>query len=450
MRKLTLIFLSLLFIVSAVTAQETKGKPTILVIPFDAKNIEQTEVEVLLDTFTNKIADSGKFKVVDRSKIDEIKKEHEFQNSNWSSDEKAAKLGNALNANIVVTGQLMPFKDKIVVSFRMLDVNTMEIVTSATARVSDTSEFFDKIPEIVKKLTGEIKSISTTSNITTSKTESSSVSTNVSTPKTRSTSSTSNITTSKTESSSISTNISTPKTKSTSSTSNITTSKPESSSVSTNVSTPKTRSTLSTSSISIPRTSNFSTSSTSKTTTTYGKTYNIGDTGPGGGIIFYYSEAGFDVYEPDGSVKKCHYLEVSKFDLGDIRWCTQRNYNASCCDITTLTDVGTGRINTFKIIKSSHKGGRITKENCAALACHSYSTATTKTGDWFLPSKDELNLLYQNLGKRVMLSNTTNNDYYWSSSQGNSYDSWLQRFSDGNQYHTTKEDTFSVRAVRAF
>ena len=422
MRKLTLIFLSLLFIVSAVTAQETKGKPTILVIPFDAKNIEQTEVEVLLDTFTNKIADSGKFKVVDRSKIDEIKKEHEFQNSNWSSDEKAAKLGNALNANIVVTGQLMPFKDKIVVSFRMLDVNTMEIVTSATARVSDTSEFFDKIPEIVKKLTGEIKSISTTSNITTSKTESSS----------------------------ISTNISTPKTKSTSSTSNITTSKPESSSVSTNVSTPKTRSTLSTSSISIPRTSNFSTSSTSKTTTTYGKTYNIGDTGPGGGIIFYYSEAGFDVYEPDGSVKKCHYLEVSKFDLGDIRWCTQRNYNASCCDITTLTDVGTGRINTFKIIKSSHKGGRITKENCAALACHSYSTATTKTGDWFLPSKDELNLLYQNLGKRVMLSNTTNNDYYWSSSQGNSYDSWLQRFSDGNQYHTTKEDTFSVRAVRAF
>ena len=424
MRKLTLIFLSLLFIVSAVTAQETKGKPTILVIPFDAKNIEQTEVEVLLDTFINKIADSGKFKVVDRSKIDEIKKEHEFQNSNWSSDEKAAKLGNALNANIVVTGQLMPFKDKIVVSFRMLDVNTMEIVTSATARVSDTSEFFDKIPEIVKKLTGEIKSISTTSNITTSKPESSSVSTN----------------------------ISTPKTKSTSSTSNITTSKPESSSVSTNVSTPKTRSTSSTSSISIPRTSNFSTSSTSKTTTTYGKTYNIGDDGPGGGIIFYYSEVGFDVYEPDGSVKKCHYLEVSKFDLGEISWCTQEYSNTSCCNIaSTLTDVGAGRINTFKIIKSTHKVGTITKENCAALACHSYSTATTKAGDWFLPSKDELNLLYKNLGKRVLLSNTTNDNDYWSSSQYDNNHAWDQSFSSGYQsYYFNKYSSNSVRAVRAF
>lgn len=367
MRKLTLIFLSLLFIVSAVTAQETKGKPTILVIPFDAKNIEQTEVEVLLDTFTNKIADSGKFKVVDRSKIDEIKKEHEFQNSNWSSDEKAAKLGNALNANIVVTGQLMPFKDKIVVSFRMLDVNTMEIVTSATARVSDTSEFFDKIPEIVKKLTGEIKSISTTSNITTSKTESSSVSTNVS---------------------ALSSN---------------------------------------------------------------GKTYNIGDDGPGGGIIFYYSEAGFDVYEIDGSTKKCHYLEVSKFDLGKISWCTQKDRRTSCCDITTLTSVGAGRINTFKIIKSTHKGGTITKENCAALVCYSYSTATTKAGDWFLPSKDELNLLYKNLRNVVLIGCTGSNTRLWSSSQHDDYSfAWYQWPSDDIQGIWSKDSTYSVRAVRAF
>ena len=393
MRKLTLIFAVLLCVANILTAQETKGKPTILVIPFDAKNIEQTEVEVLFDKFTNKIADSGKFKVVDRSKVDEIKKQHEFQNSDWSSDEKAAKLGNALNANMVVVGKLMPFQKKINASFRILDVNTMEIVSTADGVFDDILVFFNKIPEIVKKLTGETKSVSTTSNITTSKPKSSSVSTNVSTPKTRSTSSTSNI--------------------------------------------------------SIPRTSNFSTSSTSKTTTTYGKTYNIGDTGPGGGIIFYHSEAGFDVYEPDGSVKKCHYLEVSKFDLGKISWCSRKS-GADCCNITTLTAVGAGRINTFKIIKSTHRSGTITKENCAALACHSYSTATTKAGDWFLPSKDELNLLYQNLGKRVLLSNTTNDNWYWSSSQSNDNYAWYQGFSGGYQGDYFKRDTYSVRAVRAF
>ena len=301
---------------------------------------------------------------------------------------------------MVVVGKLMPFQKKINASFRILDVNTMEIVSTADGVFDDILVFFNKIPEIVKKLTGEIKNISTTSNITTSKTESSSVSTNVSTPKTRSTSSTS--------------------------------------------------------SISIPRTSNFSTSSTSTSGTIYNnkaneKTYNIGDDGPGGGIIFHYSQYGFDVYEPDGSVKKCHYLEVSKFDLGAISWCTQKDFETSCCDITTLEKLGSGKINTFKIIKSSHKGGTITKENCAALACHSYSTATTKAGDWFLPSIDELIFLNKNLGKRVLLSNTTNNNYYWSSSQLTNSIAWFQRFSAGSQYRCGyKYNTFSVRAVRAF
>ena len=385
MRKLTLILAVLLCVASILTAQEIKGKPTIVVIPFDAKNIEQSDAEVLLETFTNKIADSGKFKVVDRSKVNEIKKQHEFQNSDWSNDEKVAKLGNALNANMVVVGKLMPFQKKINASFRILDVNTMEIVSTADGVFDDILAFFNKIPDIVKKLTGEIKSISTTSNITTSKTESSSVSTNVSTPKTRSTSST-------------------------------------------------------------------STSGTVYNNKANKKTYNIGDDGPGGGIIFYYSQYGFNVYEPDGSVKRCHYLEVSKFDLGAITWCS-RKVEANCCNITTNEtndDFGYGKKNTYKIIKSSHKGGTITKENCAALACYSYSTATTKAGDWFLPSLDELLFLYRNLGKRVLLSNTTNDHYYWSSSQCTNLDVWCLIFSEGILEVKRKNTIYSVRAVRAF
>ena len=367
MRKLSLILITLLLAVSFMTAQETKGKPTIVVIPFETRDVDANDAEALFDTFTNKIVDSGKFKVVDRSKVNEIKKQHEFQNSDWSNDEKVAKLGNALNASLVVVGKIQPFQKQMKAYFRILDINTMEIVSTAEGLFSDILDLFNKTPEVVKKLTGEIKSISMSSNITTSKTETSSASTNVS------------------------------------------------------------------------------------ASSTNGKTYNIGDDGPGGGIIFYHSEAGFDVYEPDGSVRKCHYLEVSKFDLGDIRWCSQKYvYTSSCCDITTLPDVGTGRINTFKIIKSSHKDGTITKENCAALACHSYSTATTKAGDWFLPSKDELNLLYQNLGKRVLLSNTTNDNWYWSSSQSDNTNAWFQRFSSGYQSYSSKIVAFSVRAVRAF
>ena len=184
---------------------------------------------------------------------------------------------------------------------------------------------------------------------------------------------------------------------------------------------------------------------------TKAKTYKIGDDGPGGGIIFFHYEAGFDVYQEDGSLKKCHYLEVSKFDLGKFSWCSQKDYKTLCCNIITVDSIGAGKINTLKIIKNTHKQGTITEENCAALACHSYSTETTKAGDWFLPSRDELFLLYQNLGQRVLLSNTTNVATYWSSSQIGDSIAKYQNFSDGRlDYNCRKDNTYSVRAVRAF
>ena len=367
MRKLTLILVILLCVASILTAQEVKKKPTIVVIPFETRDVDANDAEALFDTFTNKIVDSGKFKVVDRSKVNEIKKQHEFQNSDWSNDEKVAKLGNALNASLVVVGKIQPFQKQMKAYFRILDINTMEIVSTAEGLFSDILDLFNKTPEVVKKLTGEIKSISMSSNITTSKTETSSASTNVS------------------------------------------------------------------------------------ASSTNGKTYNIGDDGPGGGIIFYYSEAGFDVYEIDGSTKKCHYLEVSKFDLGKIRWCPQIDYNTVCCNIVTSNGVGSGKMNTLKIIKSIHKCGTLTKENCAALACYSYCTETTKAGDWFLPSYRELNLLYENLGERVLLTNTTNDVWWWSSSQI-TLKRWAmrKRFTDGEGDDHTKCDSFAVRAVRAF
>ncbi len=191
LKRITLILTTLLLAVSFMTAQETKAKPIIVVIPFEAKNVEQDDADVLHEIFTNELVGTGKFKIVDRSKVNEIKKQHEFQNSDWSNNEKVAKLGNALNANMVVVGKIMPFQKKITSSFRILDVNTMEIVSSATERVSDISEFFDKIPNVVRKLTGEInntpetESISTYTEVSTNKTENISMSTDVSVPETQ-------------------------------------------------------------------------------------------------------------------------------------------------------------------------------------------------------------------------------------------------------------------------
>ena len=173
------------------------------------------------------------------------------------------------------------------------------------------------------------------------------------------------------------------------------------------------------------------------------QTYNIGDTGPGGGIVFYVSDVAFPVPQPNGETKMCRYMEVSPVDIGKSEW-----GDSSKEEPHTLLGLGTGLMNTYNIV--SYNADNMTTANCAAYACLMYSTQTTRKGEWWLPSRVELNLLYKNLRDKV-IATWSGDSVYWSSSQyAYGRRAWSQRFSDGSQSIYSKDDTYSVRAVRAF
>ena len=68
---------------------------------------------------------------------------------------------------------------------------------------------------------------------------------------------------------------------------------------------------------------------------------------------------------------------------------------------------------------------------------------------WRLPTKDELNILYQNKDKIGGFASAS----YWSSSEyvnDYEYAAWFHYFGNGNQYINLKGITFYVRAIRAF
>jgi hypothetical protein len=72
--------------------------------------------------------------------------------------------------------------------------------------------------------------------------------------------------------------------------------------------------------------------------------------------------------------------------------------------------------------------------------------ACAKLGNgWRLPSKDELDILYDNKDKIGGFAR----DYYWSSTEFDDYDAWLQDFANGSQGHNLKFYTYYVRAVRS-
>ena len=110
----------------------------------------------------------------------------------------------------------------------------------------------------------------------------------------------------------------------------------------------------------------------------------------------------------------------------------------------TSTAIGTGSANTTKIIAQNGAGVTYAAGLARAYSGGGYS-------DWYLPSKDELNMLYLN---RVAIGgfDTTSPPYYWSSSEYENYPdvAWFQFFVVGSQNDGDKVGTGRVRAVRAF
>jgi hypothetical protein len=104
----------------------------------------------------------------------------------------------------------------------------------------------------------------------------------------------------------------------------------------------------------------------------------------------------------------------------------------------THTGIGEGSSNTWYIWnQASHTGS-------AAAVCNSYLTGGS---GWFLPSRDELNLMYLKL-KLNGIGGFADGDY-WSSSEYDNAGAWYVNFSYGVSY-TSKNFLKHVRAIRDF
>jgi len=150
-------------------------------------------------------------------------------------------------------------------------------------------------------------------------------------------------------------------------------------------------------------------------------TYTLGES-YGGGVIFYL----------DASSQ--HGLIAATSDQGTYVWGDGTTTNA------TGTAEGTGKANTAAIVKAQGTGS-YAAYICTHLTLNGYT-------DWFLPSKDELDLLMaQNIAGLVQ---GFTSGIYWTSSEVNASTAWSQNFYTGTQGGYTKSLKQNVRAIRAF
>ncbi|MFT5437960.1 MAG: hypothetical protein ACI840_002620 [Ulvibacter sp.] len=159
--------------------------------------------------------------------------------------------------------------------------------------------------------------------------------------------------------------------------------------------------------------------------------YNLGDFAHGG-IVFWVNETGK------------HGLVCAKEDQNlAIQW-----YNNSYSDTRSMRiGVYGGSSNTERITNTQGSG------YYAAYVCSQYMGGDY--GDWYLPSKGELSLMFQqkdivNAAATVNGGSEFASEAYWSSTELGNNGAWDQNFTSGIQANGDKADVNHVRAIRAF
>jgi hypothetical protein len=209
--------------------------------------------------------------------------------------------------------------------------------------------------------------------------------------------------------------------------------------------------------------------------------YDVGNTGPGGGFVYYVDNAGFNcgaTYTSTGSPKGglCHYLEVAPNGWNTFINDTVTAWAVVGADLGGITNdasaynnalaIGLGYKNSIVIVAQNgvYDAG---SNKYAAGAARAYSGGSKN--DWYLPTTAELNLLCQwdrgvapvvtTLCPTGAMNSATNGAQsvgllalvYWSSSENDATHAWRQNLNSGGQVGDPKTTPPAyVRAIRAF
>lgn len=125
-------------------------KPVVSVLYFEARTRDEELVfagKGLADMLTTDLVAWEGVRVVERTRLEEVLKEVDFQQTKYVDKKTAVKIGSALGADYLVVGSLQSAGDKLRVDARLVKAKTFEDVVSASETDSK-----DKIFDIEQRL----------------------------------------------------------------------------------------------------------------------------------------------------------------------------------------------------------------------------------------------------------------------------------------------------------
>jgi antitoxin component YwqK of YwqJK toxin-antitoxin module/TolB-like protein len=127
--------------------------------PYQAEQVSENTPPELSDTLRTAFINTGRFTILERTKIKTILEEQAFQMTGLTSTEDAAKMGNILNVKYIATGSITKVGSEYVLNVRVVQVENSEILAAETGNCGSEKELVSAIDSLAKKTAEKMASL---------------------------------------------------------------------------------------------------------------------------------------------------------------------------------------------------------------------------------------------------------------------------------------------------
>jgi TolB-like protein len=118
--------------------RQVGGRLTLAVLPFLGKGESRAFVEAATDRMVTQLVELRRFKVIERAKLAEVLQEQRLQASGVVDDRTAVDIGRVAGADAIVVGNISVVSGTTVVSARVIDTQSSEVIVARNARADRT------------------------------------------------------------------------------------------------------------------------------------------------------------------------------------------------------------------------------------------------------------------------------------------------------------------------
>ena len=120
----------LLFLTLSAAVAAQSDKPTVAILDFEGQDVDASEVKTLTERMRTEIGNTKAVRLIERKAVENIMQEQGLQQSGCTTDEWAAKVGQLLGVQYMISGSIGKMGKTFTIDTKMFSVETGETVRS--------------------------------------------------------------------------------------------------------------------------------------------------------------------------------------------------------------------------------------------------------------------------------------------------------------------------------